>query len=78
MPVNQFLDEPNDDSSDGQTDAAEPSSVISLEPTKTRFDPTALVAASGQQLSVIGNQLRVRLIMYPGRIVLWRVCARAT
>jgi hypothetical protein len=58
MPVNQFLDEPNDDSSDGQTDAAEPSSVISLETTKTRFDPTALVAASGQQLSVIGNQLR--------------------
>jgi hypothetical protein len=24
------------------------------------------------------NDLRVRLIMYPGRIMLWRVCARAT
>jgi hypothetical protein len=58
MPVNQLLDEPNDGSSDAQNDAADPSSVIGPETTKPRFDPTALAAASEQQLSMIRNQLR--------------------
>jgi hypothetical protein len=34
--------------------------------------------AAAHRLGVAQPALRVRLIMYPGRIMLWRVCARAT
>ena len=58
MPINEFLDEPDDGPPNAQNDMVDASSVVSPETTKTRFDPTALVLASEQQLAAIRNELR--------------------